>query len=452
MDIDDFQSTSDKFLTWLKSTGATISSKIQLADLRDRAAGRGVGMAYQLATEDLAEDEELFSIPRTSILTTETSDLPTAISQELNDPWLSLILAMVFEYLRGTESPFQFYFDVLPENFDTLMFWTEDELQHLQGSAVVEKIGKEGADTTFSEQLIPIIAKHTDIFKTGSRNNQDLLALCHRMGSTIMAYAFDLEKPTSDQSTENVEEWEEDEEQAILPKGMIPLADMLNADADLNNAKLFYEDDKVVMKTIKPVKAGEELFNDFGPLPRADLLRRYGYVTSNYAKYDVVEISSDLIRDRAKEMLKVDENDLYVKWQYAEEQGVLDGAYDIARAGSEEGQFPEELCVFLNLLVSTKAEFEKMAKKDKLPKADLSNEAKKLLRTILVHRYAEYPAETTASEPASGRMQMARQVIDGEKEVIREAIEAVTDANTNKKRTADTVDEEAAAIRTPAKK
>ncbi|KXT12273.1 hypothetical protein AC579_2043 [Pseudocercospora musae] len=447
MDIDNFQSTSDKFLTWLKSTGATISSKVQLADLRDRAAGRGV-----VATEDLTEDEELFSIPRTSILTTETSDLPTAISQELNDPWLSLILAMVYEYLRGPESPFQPYFDILPENFDTLMFWTDAELQHLQGSAVIEKIGKEGADTKFSEQLIPIIAQHTDIFKTGSRSNQDLLALCHRMGSTIMAYAFDLEKPTSEQSTENVEEWEDDQEEEILPKGMIPLADMLNADADLNNAKLFYEDDKVVMKTIEKIRAGEELFNDFGPLPRADLLRRYGYVTSNYAKYDVVEIPSDLIKGCAKELLKVDENDLYPKWQYAEEQGILDDAYDIAKAGSEEGQFPEELCVLLNLLVLHKTEVEKMAKKDKLPKAELSNEAKKLLRSALVHRYSEYPAERDTSGLASGRLGMARQVVEGEKEVLKEAIEAVTDANASKKRAADTLDEEAAAIRTPAKK
>lgn len=44
MDIDDFQSASDVFLTWLKNNGATISSSVQLADLRGRAAGRGVGM------------------------------------------------------------------------------------------------------------------------------------------------------------------------------------------------------------------------------------------------------------------------------------------------------------------------------------------------------------------------------------------------------------------------
>lgn len=45
------------------------------------------------------------------------------------------------------------------------------------------------------------------------------------------------------------------------------------------------------MKAIKPIAAGEEIFNDYGEIPRADLLRRYGYVTDNYAQYDVVELS-----------------------------------------------------------------------------------------------------------------------------------------------------------------
>jgi N-lysine methyltransferase SETD6 len=44
------------------------------------------------------------------------------------------------------------------------------------------------------------------------------------------------------------------------------------------------------MRAIKPIKKGDELFNDYGELPRSDLLRRYGYVTDNYAPYDVVEL------------------------------------------------------------------------------------------------------------------------------------------------------------------
>lgn len=49
------------------------------------------------------------------------------------------------------------------------------------------------------------------------------------------------------------------------------------------------------MKALKPIKAGQEVLNDYGPLPRADMLRRYGYITDNYSRYDVVEIPQSLI-------------------------------------------------------------------------------------------------------------------------------------------------------------
>ena len=60
-------------------------------------------------------------------------------------------------------------------------------------------------------------------------------------------------------------------------------------------ARLFQEDSGLVMKAIKPISAGAEIFNDYGEIPRADLLRRYGYVTDNYAPYDVVELPLELI-------------------------------------------------------------------------------------------------------------------------------------------------------------
>ena len=49
------------------------------------------------------------------------------------------------------------------------------------------------------------------------------------------------------------------------------------------------------MVALKPITQGEEVFNDYGQLPRSDLLRRYGYVTDQYKQWDVVEIDADLI-------------------------------------------------------------------------------------------------------------------------------------------------------------
>ena len=45
------------------------------------------------------------------------------------------------------------------------------------------------------------------------------------------------------------------------------------------------------MKASRPIAAGEEVLIDYGAIPRADLLRRYGFASDDYAQYDVVELS-----------------------------------------------------------------------------------------------------------------------------------------------------------------
>lgn len=55
----------------------------------------------------------------------------------------------------------------------------------------------------------------------------------------------------------------------------------------------------MTMIAIKPIKKGQEIFNDYGQLPRSDLLRTYGYITDNYKKWDVVEIGVETIMETA---------------------------------------------------------------------------------------------------------------------------------------------------------
>ena len=45
------------------------------------------------------------------------------------------------------------------------------------------------------------------------------------------------------------------------------------------------------MKASRPIAAREEVLIDYGEVPRADLLRRYGFASDDYAQYDVVELS-----------------------------------------------------------------------------------------------------------------------------------------------------------------
>jgi len=74
-----------------------------------------------------------------------------------------------------------------------------------------------------------------------------------------------------------------------------------------SQARLFYEKDSLNMVAVKPIKHGEQIWNTYGDLPNAELLRRYGHVDiipldqSGLFPYgnpsDDVEIPADLVFD-----------------------------------------------------------------------------------------------------------------------------------------------------------
>jgi SET domain-containing protein 6 len=178
------------------------------------------------------------------------------------------------------------YFAILPRELDSLVFWSDSELTDLQASTVVRKIGKGSAEEMFSKYIFPLAISNASV------------EMCHRVSSIIMAYAFDIPEKSKgdevehagDDDDELVSDDEEDEKTIL---SMIPLADMLNADADRNNVRLCCDNEDLEMRVIKPIAKGEEIFNDYGEIPRSYLLRRYGYVTDNYAPFDVAEVMTE---------------------------------------------------------------------------------------------------------------------------------------------------------------
>ena len=121
------------------------------------------------------------------------------------------------------------------------MFWNDAELAELQASAVVDKIGKAQAEATWKETIIPVMLAHPDLFPvfavTDTERTAELIKLAHMAGSLIMAYAFDIDRDDEQDGPRNAgsdDEFEEDDEEEPL-QGMVPFADMLNADADKGN-------------------------------------------------------------------------------------------------------------------------------------------------------------------------------------------------------------------------
>lgn len=207
-----------------------------------------------VAKVDIPANTLLFTIPRSAVINVSTSELSTKLphlfekaspeasgddidDSDSEDPWLSLILVLIYEYLQGDQSRWKPYFDVLPTEFDTPMFWSEEDIQELQASSLRSKIGREDADVMLTTKILPTVKAHEDVFyPVGSTRLEDpeLLKLAHRMGSLIMAYAFDLDKgdESEEEEAEAEDGWVEDKDNTVL--GMVPMADILNSDAEFN--------------------------------------------------------------------------------------------------------------------------------------------------------------------------------------------------------------------------
>lgn len=202
-------------------------------------------LSFLVAVQDIPAETTLFTIRRKAIINIETSELPTKIPDVFDlekiiddddaprlDSWSSLILVLMYEFLQGEKSCWKPYFDVLPPSFDTPMFWSDAEIDMLQASHVRGKIGKESAEEMFRRSLVPVIRNHVGLFGAENRSDDELVELAHRMGSTIMAYAFDLEGDDEEEQGEE-DGWVEDRDGKSM-MGMVPMADILNADAEFN--------------------------------------------------------------------------------------------------------------------------------------------------------------------------------------------------------------------------
>ncbi|KAI1135604.1 SET domain-containing protein [Hypoxylon sp. FL0543] len=453
-----FDSKSASFLEWFKAwPGATFHPDIKIEDLRDKGAGRGV-----VATADIPEDTVLFTIPRAAIINTETSDLPKRIPQVFEttgledtdneadedgsetsgppDNWVSLILIMIYEYLQGDKSRWKPYFDVLPSQFETLMWWSEQELVELQASSIVAKIGKDEADGMFRSRVLPVIEAHADVFypEGSERLSEDqLMNLAHRMGSTIMAYAFDLENDDEDADPENDDEWVEDKEGTLM-MGMVPMADILNADAEFN-AHVNHGEDSLSVTTLRPIPAGGEILNYYGPLGNGELLRRYGYVTDRHARHDVTEISWDLILSVLKDTLKIDEA-IWGKAVNELDPEEIEDAFVIERDSGEPDsrgelhgeatfkEIPTDLIEQIHTILKAIRKVSPTTIPDKALRDEITFTT---IHRALELRLAQYPTsqafdyDLLTNSKVSGRQKMAVAVRWGEKVLLQEAINFV---------------------------
>ncbi|KAI0335074.1 SET domain-containing protein [Cubamyces sp. BRFM 1775] len=427
------------FVTWFLSQNGTLDTeKVGIVDFPGH--GRGA-----VALQDIPEDHTLFTIPRDLTLSMRTSSLPNLMGKSwkehgLHEGWAGLILCMMWEESKGPESKWSGYLDVLPNKFDTPMFWGEEDVQELQGTAVVDKIGRDEAERDYHDKVAPAIKGRPDLFPEDKIDAHFSLERYHIMGSRILSRSFHVEQWKGEHSEEQDEdepgnssamdidlqegeapapegdaeaqepeeaaediqvedEDDEDDEDREDPAdvAMVPMADMLNARFESENAKLFYEERVLRMVSTKLIKAGEQIWNTYGDPPNSDLLRRYGHVdlvplrpplSGMGNPGDVVEVRADLVVSVATSKVKYDLQERVDWW--------LEEADDDVFVLHTDCELPEEFISFTRLLLLPKDEWEKTAKKSKLPKPKLDKDVLAIAVDVLQKRLRDYP--TTMEE------------------------------------------------------
>lgn len=299
-----FEQRTDAFKKWLLLNEVSISSKISIEDFRSDGQGRGI-----IATEDIEEDEEIFSIPRSKLLNLTNGNLFKSSSEAVQekllqlDQWESLILAILWEWkVKGSSSEWVDYINVLPLNdpsyqSDQLMYWDETELEFLKPSLIVERIGKSNTLEMY-HKLFPNYVDELGLSELKEITQEEF----EKVGSVIMSYSFDVEEEKEEGEEEDEDDIEEDEDEDLV-KCMVPLADTLNADTNLHNANLIHTPESLIMKTTSKISKGNQVYNTYLDHPNAEILRRYGYVEYKGSKNDFGEVTLENIKDSFSESI-----------------------------------------------------------------------------------------------------------------------------------------------------
>ncbi|KEP52673.1 RuBisCO LSMT substrate-binding protein [Rhizoctonia solani 123E] len=451
-------------LQWFKSHDGIVDEEhMRLGEID----GCGFGA---IAVKDIPKDHVLFEIPRHILLSTRTCILKFKLTSSewegLGKGWTPLILCMMWEAAKGSESSWDGYLATMPTRFDTPMFWPIPELEELRGTSIAEKIGRDDAEKEYNERVIPLLKSRPDLFLPSHLDTYYTLEQFHIMGSRILSRSFHVEEDEVDKEENpdvsmessksmdvdrsreeanppdqvNEDEHQDDgdsdseDEENVEDVAMVPMADMLNARYGGENAKLFYEPRVLKMITTKSIAAGEQIWNTYGDPPNSDLLRRYGYVDVPGQGLDIVELRGSLLVECASSYapLSSDQQKERVDWW-------LEMGGDDTFTLDMSSLLPPELLSFTQLLLLSDTEWEKTQEKEKPPKPKL-DEVKKCVRDALVKRMELYPTslEEDENQLASGHNTLNKRhaliIRIGEKKVLKAALASVSEPAPKKRK------------------
>ncbi|KAK1388327.1 N-lysine methyltransferase setd6-like [Heracleum sosnowskyi] len=259
-------------LQWGESEG--VKTKLDIAYVE--GAGRGA-----IARENLKAGDIALEIPVTVIISEEVvhkSDMFPILENFEGITSETMLLLWSMKEKHNRDSKFKFFFDALPEVFNTGLSFGVDALLELDGTLLLEEIvqAKEHLRSQYDELFPALYHDHPDIFPPDLYTWEHFLWACELWYSNSMKILF--------------------------PDGrfqtcLVPVAGFLNHSINphiMQYGKVDSNTNSLKFPLSRPCNAGEQCFLSYGKLSSSHLITFYGFSTQGDNPYDVVPIDLDL--------------------------------------------------------------------------------------------------------------------------------------------------------------
>lgn len=259
-------------LQWGESEG--VKTKLDIAYVE--GAGRGA-----IARENLKAGDIALEIPVTVIISEEVvhkSDMFPILENFEGITSETMLLLWSMKEKHNRDSKFKFFFDALPEVFNTGLSFGVDALLELDGTLLLEEIvqAKEHLRSQYDELFPALYHDHPVIFPPDLYTWEHFLWACELWYSNSMKILF--------------------------PDGrfqtcLVPVAGFLNHSINphiMQYGKVDSNTNSLKFPLSRPCNAGEQCFLSYGKLSSSHLITFYGFSTQGDNPYDVVPIDLDL--------------------------------------------------------------------------------------------------------------------------------------------------------------
>ncbi|GIL53583.1 hypothetical protein Vafri_9192 [Volvox africanus] len=160
------------------------------------------------AVFNVPEGRVLATIPRHAVLSAANSGLADVLVSEQLGGGLALVAAVMYEAARGSKSKWYGYLSSLPPLEYLPVFWSEEELQRLEGTDVADraKADREAMAADFESELAPLLVRYPK--RLGPLSHGWNVAAFMRAASWVASRAFYVDEHHGD--------------------ALVPLADVFN--------------------------------------------------------------------------------------------------------------------------------------------------------------------------------------------------------------------------------